>query len=137
MIQDLLGVRARTLRTVVRAVTPGLPRLDERAWEEARAVVNTALADRDPKMLRQLRLFLLVLEEGARIFHGHSLSHLNDAQVGAYLERFERSPVPVLRKGFWGVRTLALMAYYARPEGAASVGYRADARGWSAREVLP
>ncbi len=38
-----------------------------------------------------------------------------------------------LRRGFWGLRTLALMGYYARPAAAASVGYHADPRGWEAR----
>jgi hypothetical protein len=39
----------------------------------------------------------------------------------------------LLRRGIWGLRTLAFMAYYERPEAAAEIGYRATARGWEAR----
>ena len=38
-----------------------------------------------------------------------------------------------LRRGVWGVRTLAFMGYYARPEAAREIGYRAAAAGWAAR----
>ena len=38
-----------------------------------------------------------------------------------------------VRRGFWGLRTLVFMGYYARPEAAAAIGYRADVRGWEAR----
>ena len=36
-------------------------------------------------------------------------------------------PLLLLRRGFWGLRTLVFLGYYARPEAAAEIGYRADA----------
>jgi len=38
----------------------------------------------------------------------------------------------IIRVGFWGLRTLALLGYYARPEAAQEIGYTADPRGWEA-----
>jgi glucose/arabinose dehydrogenase len=40
---------------------------------------------------------------------------------------------PLLRRGIWGLRTLAFLGYYTRPAAAASIGYRADPGGWEAR----
>jgi hypothetical protein len=40
--------------------------------------------------------------------------------------------MPIIRVGFWGLRTLALLGYYARPEAAEEIGYTADRRGWEA-----
>jgi hypothetical protein len=49
------------------------------------------------------------------------------------LLRFQDSPILLLRRGFWGLRTLAFMGYYGRAEAAAGIGYAASAAGWEAR----
>jgi hypothetical protein len=49
------------------------------------------------------------------------------------LAALEDSRSPLLRRGFWGLRTLILMGYYGRPGAAAEIGYAADPRGWEAR----
>ncbi len=50
-----------------------------------------------------------------------------------FLERVERSPLLVVRRGFWGIRTLVFMGYYARADVAGAIGYRASADGWEGR----
>ena len=65
--------------------------------------------------------------------HGRRLRSLDAARRLRLLESLERSPLLLLRRGVWGLRTLAFMGYYARPEAAAAIGYRAEARGWEAR----
>lgn len=125
----------KIFRTICRAVVPDSTALSQPEWRAAVAAVEGALAPQPAATRRQLRLFLELVEQSARLRYGRPLSALSPARVARHLKRFERSRVPLLRKGFWGVRTLALMAYYARPEGAASVGYRGDPGGWAAREV--
>lgn len=126
----------RIFRAVCNAVVPEAAALPEAGWRDGMAAVETALAPQPETTKRQLRLFLQVLEQSARPRFGAPFTRLSPQQATRHLKSFERSPVSLLRKGFWGVRTLALMAYYARPEGAASVGYRGDPRGWTAREVV-
>lgn len=130
---NVLEGRERVFRAVTRAVVPESAALAEAGWAAGLAVVEGVLAGRPPAVKRQLRLFLVILERGAVLRFGRPLSSLATPDAERYLRFYERSRVPLLRKGFWGVRTLALMGYYARPEGAASVGYRAAAGGWSAR----
>ena len=48
-------------------------------------------------------------------------------------DRVERSRVLLLRRGFWGLRTLVMLGYYGRPEAARAIGYRASPLGWEAR----
>jgi hypothetical protein len=43
------------------------------------------------------------------------------------------SPIPLVRRGVWGLRTLVFLGYYARPEMQTTLGYRANARGWAVR----
>src|SRR2546422_3095313 len=45
----------------------------------------------------------------------------------------ERAPLLLMRRGLWGLRTLAFMGYYGRPAAAREIGYRADPRGWDVR----
>jgi hypothetical protein len=43
------------------------------------------------------------------------------------------SPLPLLRRGVWGLRTLVFLGYYARADVQTTLGYRATGRGWMAR----
>jgi hypothetical protein len=45
----------------------------------------------------------------------------------------ETARLVLVRRGFWGLRTLILMGYYGRPAAAAAIGYRADPQGWEMR----
>jgi hypothetical protein len=65
--------------------------------------------------------------------HGRRLTALNAQQRKLFLESIERSRLLLVRRGFWGVRTLIFMGYYTRDDVAASIGYRANKNGWSAR----
>jgi hypothetical protein len=51
----------------------------------------------------------------------------------ALLRGLERSPLLLLRRGVWGVRTLAFMACYAQAGARRRIGYAASPSGWEAR----
>lgn len=137
MSTSRLDIPIPVFRAITRVVVPAARVLTAAQWQDAEEVVAEVLSARPPAMTRQLRTFLSFVEHGARLRYGRSFTRLPADQAERWLRSFERSRVPLLRRAFWGVRTLALMGYYARPEGAAEIGYRADARGWSARPVLP
>ena len=120
-------------RAVATCVVPEASRLDAAQWDEMAAIVARAIAARPRAMQRQLALFLILLEWFPLVRYGRRLSRLDPARRTKFLDRLQRSPLLLLRRGFWGVRTLVLMGYYGRPAAAAEIGYRADARGWEAR----
>src|SRR3989454_11858597 len=126
--------RARgVFRAVAACVVPDATRLDAAQWDEVEAIVARAIAARPRGVRRQVALFLELLEWLPLFRYGRRLSRLDPARRARFLALVQRAPLLLLRRGFWGVRTLILMGYYGRPAAAADIGYRADARGWEAR----
>jgi hypothetical protein len=54
-----------------------------------------------------------------------------------FLESLSKSRLLLVRRGVWGLRTLAFMGYYARGKAALEIGYRASPSGWAARQGAP
>ncbi len=64
--------------------------------------------------------------------HRRRFSNLDTARRAQILDRMQRSRTLLLRRGFWGLRTLVFLGYYGRPEIRRSIGYRAEPGGWAA-----
>lgn len=122
-----------TFRALATAFVPEAASLDEPSWAEGEAIVERFLAARPAAVRRQLRLLLALLDFLPLLRHGRRFRALDAARRIRFLEAMQNAPLLLLRRGVWGVRTLAFMAYYARPAAASAIGYRADARGWQAR----
>ena len=120
-------------RALVSTVVPEAGSLDEKGWSQAERLVETALAMRPANLQRRVLLFLRFVEWLPLMRYGRRFTALDAARRARFLCSLQDHPVQVIRLGFWGVRTLALMGYYGRPEAAKSIGYAADARGWEAR----
>ena len=121
------------LRAVAATVVPEAATLEAAQWGELEAIVARAVAARPPRLRRQLAVFLFLLEWLPVPRYGRRLSRLDAARRARVLRSLETAPVLLLRRGWWGVRTLVLMGYYGRAAAAAAIGYRADPRGWDAR----
>lgn len=128
-----MSVISTRLRAIAEAVIPEAARLSDTEWEEVQAIIDRALADRPPPVQRQVRLFLRLLDTMAVARRGRRLHRMPIHARIRFLAAIQDSPVLLFRRGFWGVRTLVLMGYYARPGAAAEVGYRAHPGGWEAR----
>jgi len=120
-------------RAVATCVVPEAAQLDAAQWDEMEAIVARAIAARPRAVQRQLALFFILLEWLPLLRYARRLSRLDPARKTKFLDRLQRAPMLLLRRGFWGVRTLILMGYYGRPAAAAEIVYCADVRGWEAR----
>jgi hypothetical protein len=120
-------------RALVMTAVPEAATLDEADWQKVEAIIARALAARPAAMRRQLGLFVRVIDVASRMHYGRRLTALGSAERTRLLETLGRSWLLPLRRGVWGIRTLAFMGYYARPEAAREIGYRASAAGWRAR----
>jgi hypothetical protein len=125
--------QSKTFRAIAETVVPGAHELDASGWQSLSAIVEQALAQRPAAMRRQLTLFLRVLNLRAIARHGRPLPRLPVATRARFLEQVETSRLLLVRRGFWGLRTLILMGYYARPEARVGIGYRGHPLGWQAR----
>jgi len=120
-------------RALAQTVVPDASRLDAAGWTEVEGIVERALASRPPALRRQLRLLIRALEWLPFLYYGKRFSALDPVRRNRFLLRIQDSPLRLVRRGFWGLRTLILLGYYGRPGAAAEIGYRADSRGWEAR----
>jgi len=119
-------------RAVVVTVVPDAKQLDEPNWLALEALVEDALEIRTPTLRRQLQLFLRAIEWLPVVRYGRTFTALGAEQRSRVLRYLQDHPVERIRCGFWGLRTLALLGYYGRPDGAHAIDYRPDARGWEA-----
>jgi len=133
MSESALAPVRGTFRALAQTFVPEAAALDAHGWAAVEAIVEQALAERPARVRRQIGLLIRVLETLPLLRWGRRFSALDAATRLRFLETLQRSPVLLLRRGIWGVRTLAFMGYYARPETRALIGYRADAHGWEAR----
>lgn len=127
------SVRA-VFRAVAEAMVPATQRYDDQAWGAMECAVEQALLARPVKMQRQLLVFLRLANLLALPLAGRTLVALAPAERERVLHRLERSPVPLIRRGVWGVRTLIFLGHYTRPEVVAASGWKGSARGWAARD---
>ncbi len=131
-----LDADARTVfRAVTEVVAPAAADLDDEQWDRSFEIVETALADRPTAVRRQLRFFIRVLKWLPVLRWGRTFPALAPEPRARVLKALQDAPILLLRRGTWGLRTLALMGYYGLPEVRRRIGYRAHPRGWRARRV--
>jgi len=131
-VSVLAAVRP-AFRAIAATVVPEATSLDADGWKELERIIEQALAARPPRLQRQLVILIRAIEWLPLLRYGHRFTRLDSGHRARVLAALQESPLLLLRRGFWGLRTLALMGYYARPAAAASIGYDADPRGWEAR----
>jgi hypothetical protein len=133
MSERVLAPVRNEFRALAVAIVPASAALADAEWDELEAIVERALASRPARMRRQLALFVRLLTVAPLLRHGRRFPSLGPAAQARFLGAVERSPLLLLRRGFWGLRTLVYMGFYGRPAAAAVLGYRAHVLGWEWR----
>ncbi len=127
------GTRQTTFLAIAARVVPEMAGLDAGARHEALALIEHQLAGRPATMRRELALFLSVIRWAPVMRYGRPFDRLDAARQDAVLGWLEDAPVAKLRSGFWGLKTLAFLAYYGRPAAGDAIGYRPSPDGWAAK----
>jgi hypothetical protein len=122
-----------TFRAVVQTVAPRATAFEEEEWAWAESLVEDALAQRPKRVRRQVVRFLRLLDLVTIPWYGWTFTGLSDGQRLRVLRTLERSSIPLIRRGVWGVRTLGFLAVYGQEDIQARIGYRPDYRGWDVR----
>jgi hypothetical protein len=133
MADTVFGPVRELFREVAKTIVPEAEALDEKSWDEMEAIIERGLASRPAKIRRQLRLFVKALNLMPITRYGKSFRSLDREQRTAFLRSVESSPMLLLRRGFWGVRTFVFMGYYNLDGVRQAIGYRAHPDGWEAR----
>src|SRR5688572_31850896 len=114
-------------------MVPDAAALDEAAWHDVNHAITQVLAKRPPAARRELTLLVRILDALPLFRWGRRFHALGAARRARFLDAMQYSPIPLVRRGVWGLRTLIFLGYYARPEAQTSLGYRANTRGWAVR----
>lgn len=126
---SLAAVRP-TFRALAQTIVPRANELTEAEWSELEAIVADALAQRPSSVRRQLLTFIRLVNLLPVLRWGRTFRRLGPARRERWLRALERSRLFLLRRGFWGLRTLVYMGYYGRPAAHAGLRYDARLRGW-------
>ena len=125
------------VRSVFRALTctfvPEAQGLDEHGWAEAEGICEHFLATKPEAIRRQVVLLVRLLDFLPQLRWARRFTALDPDRRLRFLAALQDAPLLLLRRGIWGLRTIAFMGYYGRTAAAAAIGYRADRRGWEAR----
>ena len=133
MTPSTFGPVQEAFRALARTIVPESAELDEKGWTELEGIVETGLANRPAALRRQLRLLVRILDLLPLAWHGRRFRSLDPPRRTAFLLAVQDAPLLLLRRGFWGLRTLVFMGFYGRDAARTGIGYRAEARGWEAR----
>ena len=120
------------LRAFVCAVVPEAAAMNDPRWSTLQQLIELALHDRPAALRRRLRLALHLLQWLPLFRYARPFTSVTPAQRASVLSFLENNRVRLVRVGFFGLRTLALLGYYGQPQAAAEIGYAANARGWGA-----
>lgn len=131
---ELLRSTHAIFRAVVQALLPETAAYSGEQWKAMERLVYDVLQTRSAGELRQLRLFLRLIQWAPLLRYGSRFTSLDLPRRVRMLESLQDHPLQIIRAGFWGLRTLAFLGHYGRPEVSSALGYRPHPRGW---EALP
>lgn len=103
------------------------------AWDRLETIVEQALTQRPPRLRRQIVLFIRLLDLLSLTRYRARLASLDPERRTRLLEALSASPLLLIRRGVWGLRTLVQMGWYTQPEVQQQIGYHASPAGWDAR----
>jgi len=121
----------RRLKTVASVIVPGFSRLHHNRQERFLEIIDDALSERPEGMRRDLALFLKVLDFAPFFRWGRSLGRLEASTAERALSWFQEAPIPKIRQGFWGLKTLIFMGYYGQSDVWPELGYTPHVDGGS------
>jgi hypothetical protein len=120
-------------RAIAETVVPETRDLTSDGWSILESTVERSLATRPESVRKQFALFVRAIDLLPLARRRRRFRHLDAAGRTAVLTSLESSKLLLLRRGFWGLRTLIMMGYYTQPAIQAAIGYNATADGWQVR----
>lgn len=96
---------------LARRIVPETAEMDTEQQQLFWRAVDNMLAAR-PKLTAQFKLFLNVLRWSPLLRYGRRLDRLPGEKQDRILTWFQNAPFLLLRRGFWGLKTMIFVGYY-------------------------
>ena len=111
-------------RAIQKCALPSCRSFTADQWDESFRIVNHLLGGKAPGVRRQLRAFLVVIEGLSFVTGGTGFPDLDPERQTRVLALLFDAPVPLLRKGFWGLNTLVKLSVFGQPSVYSAIHYQ-------------
>lgn len=128
----LTSARWRRFEAIQRALVPRSSHLEPQVRLEGRRVVDAMIARQNPQMQRKLALFLVIIDLLAWLRFQNGFADIGSENQRKLMLWLFDNPLGLLRKGFWGLNTLAKMSVYGLPAVYNDIGYSVRPTEWQA-----
>lgn len=119
----LSGKRLVRFEALQADLVPRARRFDEPARAASRKLVDDLVGAMPPANQRKLGLFLAIIDVLALFFGLRPYRALPEARRQRLLAWLFDAPIGLLRKGFWGLNSLARLGVYGNPAIWPEIGY--------------
>ena len=119
----LTGYKASFFESLQNSLVPRSKDFTPLQKQQSKDLINRLLDDQSESSKRKLALFFILIDLFSVLTNGKTFIKLKDDNKKALLQSFFDSPISLLRKGFWGINTLARMGVYGQTELHAEIGY--------------
>ena len=124
MSRDFLeGKRLVRFEALQAALVPRSRDLNWSQREHGRELVNQLLAIMSAADRRALAQYLLAIDVFSLLYGLRPFQSLSETKQAALLGWLFDCPIPLLRKGFWGLNSLAKLSVYGQPSLGDNFGY--------------
>lgn len=119
----LTGARLLRFEALQRDLVPRAAAFDDTARAASRRLVDDLVGAMPPVNQRKLGLFLVIIDVLALLIGLRPYRKLAPARRQRLLAWLFDAPVGLLRKGFWGLNSLARLGVYGNPAIWPEIGY--------------
>lgn len=119
----LVRGRAEQFFAIQNCLLPRSKKFGPEQKKESLKLVNELLSERPDSDLRKLALFFKVINLLSFWVGFHSFRYLQAEQQRKVMGFLFDNPVPIIRKGFWGLNTLAKLSVYGQKSLYKEIGY--------------
>lgn len=116
--------RRKRFEAIQRCLVPRSRGFDDARRRVSAELINGVLAYKSGLIRCKIALFLLLIDLCALVTGGRCFASLNEERQNQVMCRLFDSPVALLRKGFWGINTLAKMGVYGQECLYEELGYK-------------
>lgn len=119
----LTGKRRERFEGFQYCLVPRSRKFTREQKECSHQLINELLTHQPAAVHFKLALFLLMIDFVSLLRGFHTFKNLREEQQHAVMNSFFDSPLSVLRKGFWGLNTLAKLGVYGQSSVYTEIGY--------------
>lgn len=120
----LSGERTKRFEALQNCLLPRSKQFNQLEKQRSTNSVNLLMSDQSEAARRKLSIFMGLIDLVCYLLHFKSFCQLSFEQQNQILNKFFNSPIGIIRKGFWGLNTIARLATYGQKELHDEIGYR-------------